>query len=431
MEQSLEGLRSLPPRQVAPLPQRLVYLRPSSSAEVPLGSGEPVPIAGTQTPTSPMSPYERAWAEWEHKKQLDAQARQQIHGVVQRMGWGTPPAEPSPPVLQAADLDPGLTRPRGIGFLTPEEARVANPLRPTLQRIQGKLDRGQSLEDWELHLFFGRLEGAKALLQGGAAESQVDRVIEWAHGRLDEIETSPQSARKNKDGYVILGDRAYGKGEKNLKQIARQTREHFLKTGHYPPSPFPKGIKGPDGEPIPPANTRWDKYDVTDRVNEELEKLAQKMHSLRVKQQFWEPAKIYDYFRRNFGDNGIHDFQVGHGLPGQASLYDPRTRSYLTDSNGVVLTIDEFAKFNEEVVKAGYISNYAYGYAVAAAKIPLHIAVGAAHGISLLKGLKLDNPEDIKAMVTGYLDYWETHEDEFPPYPIEGKYQGPFFEKLI
>jgi hypothetical protein len=50
----------------------------------------------------------------------------------------------------------------------------------------------------------GRLEETKALLQGSEAEAQVDRMIAWAHNRLDEIETSPQSARKNKDGYFHL-----------------------------------------------------------------------------------------------------------------------------------------------------------------------------------------------------------------------------------
>ncbi len=226
----MEGLRSLPPRQVASIPQRPVYFVPPPALEVPPVSGGPLP--GAQQGSPPMSSYDRAWAEWEHKKQLDAQARQESLRVVQRMGWGTPSAEASPPVLQAADLDPGLTRPRGIGFLTPEEARVVNPLRPTLQRIQAKLDRGQPLEDWELRLFFGRLEQTLSLsMLDDTSRQRALRTLEWAHSRLDELEVT----RKDGYGHVVIGNHVYPASSEGLQAVARKNRKHFLSTGQHLP----------------------------------------------------------------------------------------------------------------------------------------------------------------------------------------------------
>jgi hypothetical protein len=117
---------------------------------------------------------------------------------------------------------------------------------------------------------------------------------------------------------------------------------------------------------------------------------------------------------------------VGHDLPGQVPVKHPGTGELQPDPKhmGRYLTKDQCAVFNGKVVRSGYISNYAFGQAVAAGEMFDFEGTIPAHALALLGNLQnldlknfaanFDNPEDIQAILDGYKDYRRLHPRKYP-----------------
>ena len=123
-------------------------------------------------------------------------------------------------------------------------------------------------------------------------------------------------------------------------------------------------------------------------------------------------AGVYYLFLKNFPNNAKWDLQVGHGLPGQSVMLNPLTGKATPSikRSGKLLTEEQYATYKGKVVRAGYLSNYAFGQAVAAGELLDLEGITAAQTLALLSNLKhlivdFDNPKDIKAIQDGYKDY--------------------------
>lgn len=114
------------------------------------------------------------------------------------------------------------------------------------------------------------------------------------------------------------------------------------------------------------------------------------------------------WFYKNFSNNGKSDLQVGHGLPGQMPL---RTNNgdFIRDPDETLKTEDQYALYKGNVVRAGYLSNYAYGYAAQAAGIPEEGTVALAQLVALKSFNDGDNLEDLQAIREGWHQSQSTH----------------------
>ena len=84
----------------------------------------------------------------------------------------------------------------------------------------------------------------------------------------------------------------------------------------------------------------------------------------------------------------------------------------IKDSDNVITT-DQYAYFRGEVRRAGYLSNFAYGYAIAALDAPKGLSdAGAYYANSKSSGRIGDNPDDTQAMHDGYETYWRDYPQE-------------------
>ncbi len=142
----------------------------------------------------------------------------------------------------------------------------------------------------------------------------------------------------------------------------------------YPISPYLKGVKYPD---------------VTKKVNEELRKIDTIMQEVSQYNVAYKNA----WFKENFPNDAPWDTQVNHGLPGQVLL-----------SQNPLLFADQYALFNGKIRKAGYISNFVYGYAAAKAGFVNGYVNTAAHFVSFGTQGKLDNPADQQAITDGWIN---------------------------
>lgn len=223
---------------------------------------------------------------------------------------------------------------------------------------------------------------------------------------------------RNKDNYVIIGDQAYGKYEAIYKAL--QDLNYFQEHGKHLPALKYSTI--PPGN-IDPLRYREIYPDITKKVNKVLEDITREtvltFHSTGK-------AGVYHLFYKNFPNNGKWDLQVGYGLPGQVPVIDPSTGELQPDTKhkGRYLTTDQYAIFNHKVVRSGYLSNYAFGQAVAAGEMFNFEGTAAAQAVAFLGNLKnlnlknitanFDNPEDIQAILDGYLDYNRMHPMQYP-----------------
>ena len=150
-------------------------------------------------------------------------------------------------------------------------------------------------------------------------------------------------AIRHKDGYIIVGNQAVGTAE--AEQKAREFVEHVVEHEEYPP------LKYPTNPNLPKSAYP----DVTKLMNKHLDNLTKNvMHHYFASGR----AGVYINFYESFPNNQEYDFQVNHGLPGQVVSDD----SIKLDENGNVITVDQYAVYQGKVVRAGYLSNYAYGY---------------------------------------------------------------------
>lgn len=204
-------------------------------------------------------------------------------------------------------------------------------------------------------------------------------------------------ALHNKDGYVIIGNQAYGQNEALAK--TRQDLEYFHQHGkHMPPLNYPT---------IPPENTDARRYrevypDVTKQVNQKLQSIRQEIKRVSIKDALF-------LIKENFPNNKKWDMQVNHGLPGQVVLRDQKTGIPLPDIQhpDKIATKDQYAYFRGTIRKAGYISNFAYGYAIGILGAHKGLSdMGAYYGNFVSSGQIGDNPDDIRAMHDGYDAYW-------------------------
>ena len=75
------------------------------------------------------------------------------------------------------------------------------------------------------------------------------------------------------------------------------------------------------------------------------------------------------------------------------------------DGNGLVVTEDQYAIFNQEVHRAGYISNLAFGYIGAASGLTIEDTLEIAEKVSLFTKDRSDNKDDLDAIKDGYRSF--------------------------
>jgi hypothetical protein len=166
-----------------------------------------------------------------------------------------------------------------------------------------------------------------------------------------------------KDGYVIIGRQAYGLYEAiDVAKVAAAYRKIYgrvLPSLPYPITPPDQVLKGKEQSVYP---------DVTEVMNQHLKDIVQdvakSVHDPNPGQYL---GNTLFFFVDNFQDNALYDMQVNYGLPGQQlpeGVYFEKIGEY--QGYSIVKTVDQRAIYRGKVVHAGYLSNYAYGYAVAA-----------------------------------------------------------------
>lgn len=129
--------------------------------------------------------------------------------------------------------------------------------------------------------------------------------------------------------------------------------------------------------------------DVTRIVESKLNQLTKEVANI-------PHGQATDWFKNNFGNGDRWDLQTNHGLPSEIFIHG---RSY-----------DQLAIFKGKVVRAGYLSNYAFGYAAAIAGMDWFFSkIIIGQGFSIKEGLlkfpptfKLDNPDDQRGIDDGW-----------------------------
>ena len=218
--------------------------------------------------------------------------------------------------------------------------------------LQQQFERGEpftSKSDWLQFAHEKRLEYYQILrAYGQQAADQFEQSIK-EHAIQNII--GPH-AILHKDGYIIVGNQAVGTAE--AEQKAREFVEHVVEHEAYPPLQYPTNPNLPKSA-YP---------DVTEKVNGIINNMAR---YAKITARDEGHGQVLQLFKENFPNNRSFDLQVNYDLPGQVVLGD----SVKLDENGRVITVDQYAVFRGKVVKAGYISNFAYGYTAASGGILL------------------------------------------------------------
>lgn len=286
--------------------------------------------------------------------------------------------------------------------------RVKGPVNVTEQVLQDKVPN-----DKELEQLFHTLEVAWFQAKNPLSRMQIERNQALVMELLATNMSVGPWANLSKDGYVIIGDKAYGKQE--AYDAALADLNHFKKNSKHLPFRYPTRA------PRSPRDTHG--YpDITEALSQKLDAITRE-----TVLTFHATGKVgvYYLFAQNFPNNGKWDLQVGHGLPGQVPVRDANGNLVPDPKHkGRYLTQDQYAVFNGKVVRSGYISNYAFGQAVAAGEMLDLEGVTAAELVAVwgnrknldLKdlGANFDNPEDIQAILEGYKDYRQTHPMQYP-----------------
>jgi len=326
-------------------------------------------MAAQQAEEQRLREREKKRQAWEKKKRDDAQATQKY---IQKMRANEPPRPVHTPFSN---------------LLSSLEGARANA------SVIQKLRDGKMLSDQELYNGFYHLNTKLAAARNVLETTFAEQILKAYKDRVVEIMVGP-NALKNKDGYIIIGEHAYGNQEpvEKLKYVAQQELNYFKQHGQYQIPVYPST----------PHLKRNLYPDVTALVKQELAEAKAEAEQI-------PPWKSRYYLVTTYNNNDKRDMQVGHNLPGQVRGFNAEGRIAF-NNNGDVITKDQYAIFNGKIVRAGYISNYVFGYAAAAAGLSKEETKGGAYwaaaGGNLLKGqLKGDNPLDQQAMDDG----WETH----------------------
>jgi len=259
--------------------------------------------------------------------------------------------------------------------------------------LTDKLRRGEplgSLDEWKQFAHTMHLKYYDLVHQG--QQARADFMQNELEDAVVSVSTGP-NALKTKDGYVVIGNRAYGTAESHQK--AREFVDYLIENDQFPPAKYPSN-------PNLPQKTY---PNITEKVNKLLDGIV-----IITKQEsqkgFLNGTK--PLFERMFDNNQPWDLQVNHELPGQV-LKDEKVQY---DLEGKVITTDQYAIFRGKIHRAGYISNFTFGYASAAAGLSLSFMFTLVQVKALLGGNDGDNPQDLIAMKEGWNTYWIDYSDK-------------------
>ncbi|MBK8190445.1 MAG: hypothetical protein IPK79_08345 [Vampirovibrionales bacterium] len=220
--------------------------------------------------------------------------------------------------------------------------------------LTDKLRRGEplsSLNEWNQFAHTLHMHYLTMVKQGQEAEANAIKLeLEKA---IIAILTGPNALR-TEDGYIVIGNRAYGTAEASQK--SREFIDSLVENEQFPPSRYPH--IGPKNTPLDLSGLlmreqnyyRQNYPDVTEQYNKVLVEIKNK-----TKQAFLKDGKfsgivsgdgVYPVFKRNFGNNKPWDLQVNNELPGQAVLFNLQGEIQY-ENNGYVKTTDEFSIYNK------------------------------------------------------------------------------------
>ena len=209
-------------------------------------------------------------------------------------------------------------------------------------------------------------------------------------------------AYKNGDGYVIIGEQAYGTNE--ALQVARKSVAYFAEHGkHLPALPYPTRPDLPK-QVYPDVTEKIKLYQ--EQITKEIRSAIANTHMKSAPGNHGFSGAV-TFFQENFGNGDRWDLQVEHNLPGQIAIKDIHG-NYLYKKN-TVDTTDQYGLYNGQIVRAGHLSNYFYGYAIAASGSFKGLAETGAFYANLKGGQSGDNPDDTAAIKEGYEAYWGKH----------------------
>ncbi|MBK8190437.1 MAG: hypothetical protein IPK79_08305 [Vampirovibrionales bacterium] len=189
------------------------------------------------------------------------------------------------------------------------------------------------------------------------------------------------------DGYIVVNGSGYQ--PQFALDIAKKYLLYFQRHEKFPEPPFPTGEKSLDRK----------KHDITHEYDRYLKMVGSEMERL-------SPIQGLFALKHNFPNNGQWDMQGRPDFPGQALRLDRNGRPISHPKKpGRFDSIDQYALYNGKARRAGWFSNYIFGYASAAGRLPLEAALIIANGVSLLNNQRLDNPADLQAIIEGYQKY--------------------------
>jgi hypothetical protein len=253
-------------------------------------------------------------------------------------------------------------------------------------------------------------------------QAAADTLYSELEEAVNAVLTGPNALQTEDDGCIVIGHRAYGATEAPGK--AREFVDYLVDKEQFPPSPFPH--QGPENTPLDLSSLpkkeqtfyRTHYPDVIQKYNQKIKEVV-----WQTKQAFQKEGKlgkliegdaVYPTFKSNFKNGGIWDLQVNPDFPHQAVVFDAGGHVQYTEK-GFVKTTDEFAIYNNKLVKAGYLSNHIYGYASAAGKLSKDEMYFDAWFVGSTKGgqpLGDLNKHDNEAMSDGYDQYWKDYPNE-------------------
>jgi hypothetical protein len=289
---------------------------------------------------------------------------------------------------------------------------------------------GEGLDDNDLKQLWHDVDLVRYGVNDRMARMKAEALQQYAEQQL--AKQIVEQAPKSDQGEVILWGTPVREQDAlgHALQDVRYFREHdrHMGPGQVVASVLNKGLTQPVSKeyPIIPPKSLYETKgypDITQKYLEKLRGITQETaHTFNASGK----AGVYYLFSKNFPNNGKWDLQVGHGLPGQVIVRDQNTGhiKYNPSRKGEALTQDQYATFRGKVVRAGYLSNYTFGQAIAAGELFDFEGVTAAQAFSILSNLKnidlsnitasFDNPEDIKAILEGYRDYRNEHPKKLP-----------------
>ena len=221
---------------------------------------------------------------------------------------------------------------------------------------------------------------------------------------------------RHKEGYIYIGNRAVGSAyaEEFAKAFQQYKNTHG---GAEPPLDFPT-----DPKRVTQA------HDVTAIINPFLITASNKVTGwVNTEGKINTEANrgIYKRFLNVFDNNAVWDMQSIPYLPGQAMLFDPKTNNPIFEdwTKMQVKSQDQWCLFRGKVTRAGYISNFVFGYLAAAGRLfmeqtdlkdngfkPMN-ELGNILWAKSIKDGHQDNPEDFQAIIDGYEAYFQEHPD--------------------